>query len=582
MTATDELVIADEPAGTVAQLRESGHLTTKVGSIPVVVFWHEDRPWAIEDRCPHLGFPLHRGSVESGMVTCHWHHARFDLSSGCTLDPWADDARAFDVQIEDDRLYVRARPAGDEVGRLHRRLREGLEENLTLIVAKSVHGLLEHGVAPAEIVRTAAHFGLQNRSSGWGSGLTTLTAMANIVGHLDPDDRALALVHGLVELADDTAGNPPRFPLHPLDDASVDGARLADWYRRFVETRSADSAERALATAVAGAATAAEVEAMMFAAVTDHVYIDTGHTLDFTNKAFELLAHVGAAAAPEVLSSVVAQTTQAERSEELSSWRHPVDLIDAMASVEAELVAAVGAAAGDATAAELATLAEQLLDAEASDIGALLIASARSGANLEQLARAVALAGSMRILRFHVQNDHADWNIVHHSFTFSNAMHQACSRNPTPELARGVLHAAMKVHVDRFLNVPVARVGRMEGATLSLLDECWEAEGHVDEAGTIVSSYLTDGGDASPLIAALGHSLLHEDAGFHWYQLFEASVRHHEAWPAGSAGARLPLVAFARFLAAHTPTRRERSRVVQIAARLRRGDALYEEDEPAT
>ena len=31
----------------------------------------------------------------------------------------------------------------------------------------------------------------------------------------------------------------------------------------------------------------------MFAAVTDHVFLDGGHTLDFTNKAFESLAYVG-------------------------------------------------------------------------------------------------------------------------------------------------------------------------------------------------------------------------------------------------------------------------------------------------
>ena len=47
-----------------------------------------------------MGFPLHRGSVESGLVTCHWHNARFDLSSGGTLDPWADDVRAYPVEID--------------------------------------------------------------------------------------------------------------------------------------------------------------------------------------------------------------------------------------------------------------------------------------------------------------------------------------------------------------------------------------------------------------------------------------------------------------------------------------------------
>ena len=31
----------------------------------------------------------------------------------------------------------------------------------------------------------------------------------------------------------------------------------------------------------------------MGVAVTDHVFVDGGHTIDFTNKAFELLGHLG-------------------------------------------------------------------------------------------------------------------------------------------------------------------------------------------------------------------------------------------------------------------------------------------------
>ena len=51
------------------------------------------------------------------------------------------------------------------------------------------------------------------------------------------------------------------------------------------------------------------------------------------------------------------------------------------------------------------------------------------------------------------------------------------------------------------------------------------------------------------------------------------------AWPEGSEEAALVLAGVARFLAAHTPTRRELPTVVRIATRLRRGEALYEDDE---
>ena len=78
-------------------------------------------------------------------------------------------------------------------------------------------------------------------------------------------------------------------------------------------------------------------------------------------------------------------------------------------------------------------------------------------------------------------------------------------------------------------------------------------------------------------MASLGSALLREDAEFHWYQTYEAAVRQAGAWPSGSEQAALILVGAARFLAAHTPTRRELARVVQVADRLRRGEALYEE-----
>jgi len=86
------------------------------------------------------------------------------------------------------------------------------------------------------------------------------------------------------------------------------------------------------------------------------------------------------------------------------------------------------------------------------------------------------------------------------------------------------------------------------------------------------------GGDRASAVRALGSALLAEDAEFHWFQTYEAAVRQATAWPKGSEEATLVLVGAARWLAAHTPTRRELSHIVRIATRLRRGEALYEEE----
>jgi nitrite reductase/ring-hydroxylating ferredoxin subunit len=570
---------ARNPVGSLSKLQADGQLLTKAGAHGVCVFWHEGCAYAVDDRCPHMGFPLHRGTVEHGLLTCHWHNARFDLATGDTLDPFADDVRAYPVEIDGDDVFLVVEPEPDRVAHLHHRLAEGLEQGLTLVTAKAVLGLLEAGVPSADIVRSGVDYGTAYRAQGWGAGLTVLVAMANLLPHLAVDDHALALVHGLSFVSRDTRNRPPRFPLAPLGGDSEreapPGDRLASWYRRFIDTRSADAAERTLATAIVAGVPEADVHDMMTAAATDHVFLDEGHTLDFTNKAFEAVGLLGWPAAARVLPTLVAQTAAAHRHEEDGLWRHPHDLVSLLAQTTLDYrEAPADGFDDDATAA----LAWALLGDEPEHVVAALVEAATGGASAEQLGRAVALAAGLRITRFHIQNDHADWNVVHHAFTHANALHQRLAAHPAPELLRGVVAGALRVYLDRFLNIPAARLPQASPRAVEELETCWDNQGHVDRAGEIAYGHLATGGDPAELIAALGHALLAEDAEFHWIQTVEAAVRQFQSWPPGSEEGALLLAGTARFLAAHTPTRRELPQVVRIATRLRRGEELFEED----
>jgi nitrite reductase/ring-hydroxylating ferredoxin subunit len=600
-----------ERVGTLDELKAKGYLTGKIGPTPVCVFLSDGQAYAVDDRCPHMGFPLHRGTVENGLLTCHWHHARFDLVSGGTLDPFADDVRAHDVEVESGDVVVVARPGTDRAGHHLRRLEEGLEQGLTLVTAKAVLGLgevLGPERSALAAIGAGVTFGVRNRDAGWGSGLTVLTAMANVLPHLEPDDRLLALVHGLAFVSRDTRGRPPRFPLAPLE-ATVPADRLLSWYRRFVDTRNGDAAERVLATATARGAQASSMAALMGAAATDHLFLDGGHTIDFTNKAFEVLDHLGWEQAGQVLPTLAHQTARAGRAEETGEWRHPDDIVMILRELQERPGSAwanrgvnggkarTSKAGADNVREGVDALAWAILGDDPTEIVASLDKSAASGASAEELARAVAYAAALRLTRFHTQNDHGDWDVVHHGFTTANAVHQLVRRNPTPELVRGIYQGAMKVFLDRFLNVPAARLPGAQGRgggepragehrpfddrtgrpDLRELQQCFNQEGMVDEAGAIVHGWLRSGGDTGAVVKALGSALLAEDAEFHWFQTYEAAVRQVGSWPPGSEQAALILAGTARFLAAHTPTRRELAQVVRIAGRLRRGEALYEE-----
>ena len=109
--------------------------------------------------------------MKDGILTCHWHHARFDLASGGTFDPWADDVTTYEVVIEDDVVYVDPRPrSGDRTAYWKGRLRDGLEQNLNLVLVKNVLNLIEAGTPPAEILEVGGVFGTTYRAGGWSTG----------------------------------------------------------------------------------------------------------------------------------------------------------------------------------------------------------------------------------------------------------------------------------------------------------------------------------------------------------------------------------------------------------------------------
>ena len=63
------------------------------------------------------------------------------------------------------------------------------------------------------------------------------------------------------------------------------------------------------------------------AAETDRAFADTGHSLDFINKAFECLDLIGWEYASALLPTVVGQIVAARGAEESTAWRQPVDLV---------------------------------------------------------------------------------------------------------------------------------------------------------------------------------------------------------------------------------------------------------------
>jgi nitrite reductase/ring-hydroxylating ferredoxin subunit len=571
-------------ATSLAAIPEGASMTVNLDGHVIALFHTPEGIFAVDNRCPHMGFPLDRGTVKDCILTCHWHHARFDLHSGGAFDPWADDVRAFPVKVEGGDIWIDLAPRGDL--RRHRveRLRDGIERNLALVIGKSVIAMLDEGGDAREPFRIGLEFGTHYRRDGWGAGLTTLTCMMNLLPRLRAEDRARAMFHGLCSVANDSDGHPPRFEMRPLPGGGASIAEIKRWLRRFVEVRDTEGAERCIVSAVRTGASQREVADMMFAAATDHRYLDGGHTLDFTNKAFEALDHAGWDLAEPVLASLARGYATGARMEEANSWRNPIDLVaileTAFEAIPESL--ALGKGASRSWSGRDA-LVEVILGDDPQAIVDAMIAALREGCAPADLAGAVAYSASIRIARFPISNEFGDWDTAHHSFTFANAVHQSVRRVESEELVRGIFDAAITVYLDRFLNVPAAKLpelngnGKPAGDRLAELPALLDRQQQVNQAGALVASYLGADGDADALLATLGNALLREDRDFHTIQDLEAAIRQYSILKGTPAAAHV-LIATTRYLAAHAPTVRAQAQTYQIARRLNRGEHVFDEE----
>jgi nitrite reductase/ring-hydroxylating ferredoxin subunit len=621
-----------------------GCLSVTIENHTIAIFIYDSKIYAVDNRCPHMGFPLSQGTVKDGILTCHWHHARFDLMNGGTFDQWAGDVGSFPVEIRNgNEVWIDIPHIAVDVDShnyRHRTLLENaLKRNIPLMIAKTVIAMLDdkrnrventfnkknidNGLLNA--FRVGLDFGSHYKQSGWGQGLTIHTCMMNIIPYLDAEDISYALYHGLSAVAQDCASMPPRFKIPPLPKPWPDLHTLKRWFRQFIESRDAQAAERCIVTAVRLDANSSQISNILFAAATDHSFLDIGHVLDFTNKALESLDIIGwnnsdnKDLIESVLSSLISGYANAERMEESNSWRYPVDLIDILEKAFKKLPIVLnngirrrGQAGQDKIRKRWDQRRNHLMTVLLGEdpqliVNSLLDALSR-GISEEELASIVADTAALRIVQFHTRNEFSDWDAVLHTFTYANAVHQALRRTPTQELLRGVFDGAMRIYLNRFLNVPQVPLPKpttsaeerntnkvvddstskedpeallIEGF-LSLLDK----QQQVNQAGQLMMDYLYNNRvKPDRPLAAIGKALLREDRNFHSIQMIDAAFRQYSIastdvnYPdndVNSATRTHMLVAAARYLAAHSPTMRSQGRTYQIANQLYHGEHLFE------
>jgi nitrite reductase/ring-hydroxylating ferredoxin subunit len=400
----------------------------KIPPLQIALFAVHAKIYAIDNRCPHEGYPLVKGNVDSSCtLTCNWHNWKFRLSDGeCTLG--GDDVRSYPVEIRGDEVWVNTDdpPAAERKTKILKGLRVAFTERDFARVCREVARLDFNDLDPLDGVRNAVQWTADRLEYGFTHAFAVAPDWLHLFDHHegDPTKQLICLAESIDHMAFDALRHSSYVYHQSTEPFETD---------RFVN--AVEDEDRELAEALAGGSVADQlpwhqVENAFATAALAH-YNDFGHSLIYVYKTRQLIERLGESVELPLrlaLARHLCYTTREDLLPEFSAYAEtfsqlgefatevdcPVDVSDA----DVDLVCPFPASVRQAM--------RWLLDAgQTHSLGrvydTLLTALASNLLHFDQTADQT----------FHRPvSDNVGWLNFTHGITFANAVRAICDRHP--------------------------------------------------------------------------------------------------------------------------------------------------------
>jgi nitrite reductase/ring-hydroxylating ferredoxin subunit len=359
---------------------------------------------ALDDRCPHQGYPLSQGSVRDGVLTCEWHNWKFELGSGaCSFG--GEAVRRYPSRVEDGRVHLDvAVDLAAETRRFVAGLRAALlEDDAARALREALRlGALGIGPVPAKLGTLDAAFellardGAERAEYGFDHGLALLADLCSWAerGWIPVEEAFVVGSHAVAEpsvrlgrrsLAKQSSTNPRAMLVRIADLEAGSPAHVSE---ALIAERRED-AEARIRSLVGERGPDAALPALL-PFLTRHIY-DYGHGAIFFGKALELSRRFPPAAI-ELCAASTVQLAWATADTSLPPFTATRAALARLAALP--LPETFAPVVFDRAAFEQAVLASESSAADA------VLARLGEGCDARELLRAIGHAAATRLLRF--------------------------------------------------------------------------------------------------------------------------------------------------------------------------------------
>lgn len=139
-------------------IARGGKFVFSAGKKQVLLLQVGSQIFALDNRCPHEGYPLSEGTlnVEDCALTCNWHNWKFNLKTGeCFVGQ--DHVKTYPVTTDEDKIFVDLRgPSLEETtAAIMSGLKTAFEKRQYGRLCREVTRLFYHGIDPLIALKNA-------------------------------------------------------------------------------------------------------------------------------------------------------------------------------------------------------------------------------------------------------------------------------------------------------------------------------------------------------------------------------------------------------------------------------------------
>ena len=181
--------------------------------------------FAIDNRCPHEGYPLSKGFANDNCIlTCNWHNWKFNLKTGeCLLGE--DNVRNYPINIENGNIYVDINdPSIDQIKKsIYKGLKTAFKERQYGRIAREITRLQFNNLNPIDAVRECILWSFEHFEYGMTHAYAACAdwlAFYNSFNTLKKSDQENQIIC-LTEAIDHISNDSLRHPKYPYSKKEV-------------------------------------------------------------------------------------------------------------------------------------------------------------------------------------------------------------------------------------------------------------------------------------------------------------------------------------------------------------------------